>query len=69
MHKVSYVLAERFSQVSLETYFCNQHRPRTWKDKLPLYGFGYANIFQNQKVFKSIATGYVRDKKYKFWVR
>ena len=27
MHKVSDVLAERFSQDPLETYFCKQHPP------------------------------------------
>ena len=52
MNKVSYVLAERFSQDPLETYFCRQHPPGAWKDKLPAYDFGYANIFWNQKVFK-----------------
>ena len=66
MHKVLYVLAERFSQVQLETYLCKQHSPGTWKDKLHFYDFGYANTFRNQKVFKSIATGNVRDEKYKF---
>ena len=60
MHKVSYVLAERFSQDPLETYFRKQH-PSGAKDKLPLYDFGYANIFGNQKVFKPISTGKVRD--------
>ena len=59
MHKVSYVLAERFSQDPLETYFRKQH-PSGAKDK-PLYDFGYANIFGNQKVFKPISTGKVRD--------
>ena len=66
MHKVLYVLAERFSQVQLETYLCKQHSSATWKDKLHFYDFGYANTFRNQKVFKSIATGNVRDEKYKF---
>ena len=60
MHKVSYVLAERFSQDPLETYFRKQH-PSGAKDKLPLYDFGYDNIFGNQKVFKPISTGKVRD--------
>ena len=27
IHKVSYVLAERFSKDSLEPYFCKQHPP------------------------------------------
>ena len=39
MNKVSYVLAERFSQDPFETYFCKQHHPRPWKDNLPLYDF------------------------------
>ena len=65
MHKVSYVLAERFSQDPLETYFRKQH-PSGAKDKLPLYDFGYANIFGNQKVFKPISTGKVIHQKYKF---
>ena len=54
------VLAERFSQDPLESYFCKQP-PGVWKDKLPLYEFGYANTFRNQKVFKPTATGKVRD--------
>ena len=29
MDKVLYVLAERFSQVQLETYLCKQHSPGT----------------------------------------
>ena len=62
MHKVSNVLAERFSHVPLETYLYKQHPPGTWKYKLPLYDFGYSNTFRNQKVFKSISTGNVRDK-------
>ena len=57
MNKVSDVLPEKFNQDPLETYFCKQHPPGAWKDKLPLYAFGYDNSFQNQKVFKSIATG------------
>ena len=44
MNKVSDVFAERFSQDPLETYFCKQHPPGAWKDKLPLYDCGYANI-------------------------
>ena len=34
MHKVSHVLAERFSQDPLETYFwfCKQHPPGALKD-------------------------------------
>ena len=60
MYKASYVLAERFSEDPLETYFYKQH-PGAWKDKLPLYDFGYANIFRNQKVPKPITTGKLRD--------
>ena len=66
MNKVSDVLAERFSQDSLESSFCKQHLPGTWKDKLLLYNFGNANTFQNQKVFKPIATGKVRDENINF---
>ena len=54
------MLAERLTQDPLETYFCKQHPPGTSKDKLPLYDFGYGNIFQNQEVFKPITTGKVR---------
>ena len=61
MDKVSDVLAERISQDPLESYFCKQPPPGVWKDKLPLHEFGYANTFRNQKVFKSTATGKVRD--------
>ena len=66
MHKVSYVLAEKFSQDPLETYFCQKHSPGVGKDKLPLYDFGYANTFRNQKVLKPIVTGKVRDENIKF---
>ena len=59
MNKVSDVLAERFSQDPLETYFCKQHPPGAWIDKRPLYDFAYAKTFRNQKVFKPIATGKV----------
>ena len=55
------MLAEILSQDPLETYFCKQHPPGAWKDKLPLYDFGYANIFRKQKVFKPITTGNVRN--------
>ena len=60
MYKVSYVLAERFSEDPLETYFCMQHLSGAWEDELPLYGFCSANIFWNQNVFKPITTGKVR---------
>ena len=50
----------------LETYFCKQHPPGSWKDKLPLYVFGYANTFQNQKVFKPNAAGKVSDESINF---
>ena len=55
MHKVLYKLAERFNQDPLEMYFCEQHLPGAWKDNLPLYDFGYASTFWNQKIFKPIA--------------
>ena len=66
MNKVSDMLAERFSQDPLETYFCKQHPPGAWINKLPLYEFGYAKTFRNQKVFKPIATGKVRDENINF---
>ena len=47
MHKVSYVLAERFSQDPLETYICKQHP--SGKDKLPLYNFDYPKLFEAKK--------------------
>ena len=55
------MLGERFSQDPLETYFCKQHPPGNWKDKLPLNDFDYANSFRNQKVFKPITIDKVRD--------
>ena len=61
MHKVSYVLAKRFSQDPFETKICKQHPSGAWKDKLPLYDFDYPNTFWNQNVFKSIATSKARD--------
>ena len=36
------VLAERFSQDPLESYFCKQHPPGAQIGKLPLHDFGYA---------------------------
>ena len=66
MNKVSDVLAERFSQDPLESYFCKQHPPGAWKDKRPLYDFGYANTFWIQNIFKPMATGKVRDENINF---
>ena len=66
MNKVSDMLAERFGQNPLESYFCKERPPGAWKDKLPLYDFGYANTFQNQEVFKPTATGKVRDENINF---
>ena len=66
MNKVSDVLVERFSQDPLETYFCKQHPPGAWIDKIPLYDFTYAKTFRNQKVFKPIATGKVGDENINF---
>ena len=66
MYKVLYKLAERFSQDPLEMYFCEQHLPGAWKDNLPLYDFDYASTFWNQKIFKPIATGNVRDENIMF---
>ena len=66
MNKGLDVYAEGFSQDPLETYFCKQHSPGAWIDKLPLYDFGYAKTFQNQKVFKPIAIGKVRNRNINF---
>ena len=66
MNKVSDVLGERSSQDQLETYFCKYYSPVAWIDELPLYDFGYAKTFRNQKVFKSIATGKVSDENINF---
>ena len=66
MNKVLDVLAERFSQDPLESYFCKQHPPEAWKDKLPLYDFGYANTFRIQKVLNPMAAGKVRDENINF---
>ena len=43
MHKVSYFLAERFSQDPLETSFCKQHPLGASKDKLPPNDFDFTN--------------------------
>ena len=66
MNKFSGVLAERFSQDLLESYFCKQHPPRAWKDELPPYDSGYANTFRIQKLLKPIAAGKVRDENINF---
>ena len=66
MNKVSDMLAERFNQDPLETYFWKQHPPGAWIDKLRLYDFGYAKTFRNQRVFKLVATGQVRDENVNF---
>ena len=66
MNKVSDVLGQGFSQGPLETYFCKQHPPEAWIDRLPFYDLGYAKTFQNQKVFKAIATGQVRGENINF---
>ena len=60
MNKVSDVLGQRFSQGPLETYFCKQHGPEAWIDRLPFYDLGYVKTFRNQKLFKAITTGQVR---------
>ena len=62
VHNVSYVLTERFCQDLLENYFRKQSSSGTRKDNPPLYDFGYNdNTIKNQKVFKPIATGNLRD--------
>ena len=49
MYKVSDVLAERFSQDPLETYFWKQHPREAWIDNLLLYNFSNTSTFRNQK--------------------
>ena len=63
--KVQNMLAERFSQDPLETYFY-KHPLGAGIDKLPLYDFGYAKAFRKQKVFKPITSGKVRDENTNF---
>ena len=67
MHKVSYVLTERFSQDPLENYFGKQRSSGAREDNPPLYDFGYNdNTIRNQKVFQPIATSNVRDEHINF---
>ena len=69
MNKVSDVLSERFSQDPLETYFCKQHPPGAWQDKLPSYDSGCAKNFHLhfcKKFSKPITAGKVRDEKINF---
>ena len=61
MHKVSYVLAERFSHDPLETYFSRQLLSGAWKDNLPLYDFGYATLFETKQHSGQLVTGSVKD--------
>ena len=62
MHKVSYVLTERFCQDPLENYFGKQRSSGARKDNPSIYNFGYNDdTVRNQKVFKPIATGNVGD--------
>ena len=62
MHKVSYVLTERFCQDLLENYFDKQRFSGARQDNPSLYDFGYNdNAIREQNVFKAIATGNVRD--------
>ena len=60
------MLAEKFSQDSLETFFCKHCPPGAWKDNLVLYDFGYFNTFWNQKVLKPIAIFSIRDENINF---
>ena len=67
MHKVSYVLAERFCQDPLENYFGKQRSSGARKDNPSLYEFGSNdNTIRNQKVFKPISTGNIRDEHINF---
>ena len=54
MHKVSYVLAIRFSKDLEETYFYKKHPPDAWKDDQKIYDFGLSNTFWNELAFKPI---------------
>ena len=66
MHKVSYVLTERFCQDPLENYFGKQRSSGAYKDNPALYGFGYNDTtIRKQKVFKP-ATGNVFDEHINF---
>ena len=65
MHKVSYVLTERFGQDPLENYFGKQHSSGARKDNPSLYD---DNRIRNQKLFKPIATANVRDEYINFEV-
>ena len=62
MHKVSYVSTKRFCQHPIENYFGKQRSSGAHKKNPFLYDFGYNdNTIRNQKVFKPIAIGNVRD--------
>ena len=66
MHKVSYVLTERFCQDPLENYFGKQRSSGAYKDNPALYDFGYNDTtIRKQKVFKP-ATGNVFDEHINF---
>ena len=52
MRKVSYLLAERFSQDPLETYSAKQRLPGVCKEIIHLHGIVYDNTIQKQNVFK-----------------
>ena len=69
MHKVLYMLTERFCQDPLENYFGRQRSSGARKSNPSLYDFGYnGNTMRNQKVFKSTATGnYVMNKQSHLW--
>ena len=67
MHKVSYWLTERFCQDPLENYIGKQRSSGACKDKPSLYDYGYNdNNIRNQKAFKPIATGNIRDEHINF---
>ena len=54
MHKVSYVLAEKFTQDPLETYLGKQYF-EAYKDKIPFHDFASDSTILKQKVFKQTA--------------
>ena len=62
MHKVSYVLIEKFCQDPLKKYFGKQLSSGARKGNPSLYDVGYNdNTIRNQKVFKPVATNNVCD--------
>ena len=67
MHKVSYMLTERFCQDPLENYFGKQRSSEVRIESPSLYDFGYNdNTIRNQNVFKPMATGNLHEEHINF---